>query len=367
MDTPAAAGAPTIHPVVKPADIIRGRLPRMLISGVDHNDYRTLDAEIKTIADWAPAWCRMGDMHEALGDAALAAGHRLSAGRAFERAALYHHIAQSVYFADPAEKLRMQRRQRRLYGKAAPHLAPPATVIDIPFQGFSFPGNLRLPAGTTPARPAPVMLLTCGADSTKEEFHTLENEFLARGVGTLSYDGPGQGATRELAPLRPDWEVVVAAVCDELERQPGVDAGRIGIWGRSYGGYAAPRAAQEPRIRAAISAGGCFDFGDLWDRFPAGVHEALGFGYGAKDYAEAKAIAETFTLKGVSIDCPLLVVHSGQDTVCPVEESEKIAAVAGAKAEMVIFPDGNHVCDNIPYKVRPLMADWMADKLGAGA
>ena len=99
----------------------------------------------------------------------------------------------------------------------------------------------------------------------------------------------------------------------------------------------------------------------------AGVHEALGFGYGAKDYAEAKAIAETFTLKGVSIDCPLLVVHSGQDTVCPVEESEKIAAVAGAKAEMVIFPDGNHVCDNIPYKVRPLMADWMADKLGAGA
>lgn len=24
-----------------------------------------------------------------------------------------------------------------------------------------------------------------------------------------------------------------------------------------------------------------------------------------------------------------------------------------------------HVCDNIPYKVRPLMADWMASRLGA--
>ena len=128
---------------------------------------------------------------------------------------------------------------------------------------------------------------------------------------------------------------------------------------------AAPRSAQEPRIKAAISAGGCFDFGDLWDSFPSGVHEALGYGYGAKDAAEARAIAQTFTLKGVKIDCPLLVVHSGQDTVCPVEESEKIAAVAGSKAEMVIYPEGNHVCDNIPYKVRPLMADWMADKLGA--
>jgi dipeptidyl aminopeptidase/acylaminoacyl peptidase len=357
--------APTIHPHVEPADVIRSRLPRMLISGVDHNDFRALEAEIGSIDDWAPAWCRIADMHDGLGDAALAAGHALSAGRAFERAALYYHIAQSVYFADPAEKLRMQQRQRALYGKAAPHLAPPATVIDIPFEGFSFPGNLRLPVGTTPERPAPVMMLTCGADSTKEEFHTLENEFLERGVGTLSYDGPGQGATRELAPLRPDWETVIAAVCDRLESEPGVDGGRLGIWGRSYGGYAAPRAAQEPRIRAAISAGGCFDFGDLWDRFPSGVHEALGYGYGAKDFDEARAIAETFTLKGVTIDCPLLVVHSGQDTVCPVEESEKIAAVAGDKAEMVIFPEGNHVCDNIPYKVRPLMADWMADKLGA--
>jgi hypothetical protein len=30
-----------------------------------------------------------------------------------------------------------------------------------------------------------------------------------------------------------------------------------------------------------------------------------------------------------------------------------------------VFPEGNHVCDNIPYKARPLMADWMAAKLSA--
>jgi 2,6-dihydroxypseudooxynicotine hydrolase len=360
-----AAPAASIHRATPPADVIRARLPRMLVSGVDHNDYRALEAAIKTIADWSPAWCRKAAMHEGLGDEALEAGHTLTAGRAFERAALYYHIAQSVYFADPAEKLRMQKRQRAAYAKAAPHLAPPATIIEVPFEGFAFPGNLRLPAGASAAKPAPVMMLTCGADSTKEEFHTLENEFLARGVGTLSYDGPGQGATREFAPLRPDWETVVGAICDRLESAPGVDAGRIGIWGRSYGGYAAPRAALEPRIRAAISIGGCFDFGELWDGFPAAVHEALGFGYGAKDYAEAKAIARTFTLKGVKIDCPLLVVHSGQDTVCPVAESEKIASVAGGKAELVIYPEGNHVCDNIPYKARPLMADWMAEQLRA--
>ena len=29
----------------------------------------------------------------------------------------------------------------------------------------------------------------------------------------------------------------------------------------------------------------------------------------------------------------------------------------------MLFDDGNHVCNNIPYKYRPLVADWMRAKL----
>ena len=36
---------------------------------------------------------------------------------------------------------------------------------------------------------------------------------------------------------------------------------------------------------------------------------------------------------------------------------------ADAVATLVVFPGGNHVCENIPYKVRPLTADWMARQL----
>jgi hypothetical protein len=28
-----------------------------------------------------------------------------------------------------------------------------------------------------------------------------------------------------------------------------------------------------------------------------------------------------------------------------------------------MYPDGNHVCNNIPYKYRPLMADWLHERL----
>jgi 2,6-dihydroxypseudooxynicotine hydrolase len=29
----------------------------------------------------------------------------------------------------------------------------------------------------------------------------------------------------------------------------------------------------------------------------------------------------------------------------------------------VLFDDGNHVCNNIPYKYRPLVGDWMRAQL----
>jgi len=32
-------------------------------------------------------------------------------------------------------------------------------------------------------------------------------------------------------------------------------------------------------------------------------------------------------------------------------------------ATLLLYPEGNHVCNNIPYKYRPAMADWMADQL----
>jgi hypothetical protein len=28
-----------------------------------------------------------------------------------------------------------------------------------------------------------------------------------------------------------------------------------------------------------------------------------------------------------------------------------------------MYPEGTHVCNNIPYKYRPLVADWMVERL----
>ncbi len=60
---------------------------------------------------------------------------------------------------------------------------------------------------------------------------------------------------------------------------------------------------------------------------------------------------------------PLLVIHGGRDRLFPPAQAERIAREAPA-ATLVIYPDGNHVCNNIAYKYRPLMADWLKEMLG---
>lgn len=347
------------------AETLRDRLPRLFAAGADHNDIAALRRSITQIGDWPAAWAAQAIVHEKLGEDALAQGQNYSAGAAFQKAALYHHFAQFIYVDDPAEKQRMQRRQVAVYQRAAPYLSPPAEHLVVSFEGIAFTGNLRLPQGD--AGRAPCVLLNPGADSTKEEFHTLENEFLVRGVATFSYDGPGQGLTWAKMKLRPDYEVPISAVIDRLQAHTAVDPDRIGIWGRSFGAYCALRGATDPRLRACISIGGFYDMGAIWSRMPKGTTDSICYAFGAQTLREGAELARSYTLEGVldRVGCPVLIVHSGQDNVCPVAESERMIEELGADAELEVFAEGNHVCDNIPYKVRPLMADWMARKLGA--
>lgn len=348
------------------AETLRDRLPRLLAAGADYNDVQGIIRSIDRIEDWPAAWEGLADGRLELGEAALAAGRLVSAGAAFQMAALCYHFGQFVYFDDPVEKQRLQRAQTDAYLRAAPYLWAPAEQLLVPFDGIYFAGNLRLPASGK--GPAPCVMLNPGADSTKEEFHTLENEFLRRGLATFSYDGPGQGLTWAERKLRPDFEAPIGAVIDRLQAHPNIDAGRIGIWGRSFGAYCALRGATDPRIRACVSIGGFYDMGAIWSRMPRGTTDSLGFAFGAGSLQTGAQEARRYTLHSVlaGVGCPVLIVHSGQDNVCPVAESQRMIDALPPDAELRIFAEGNHVCDNIPHKVRPLMADWLAEKLGIG-
>ena len=66
----------------------------------------------------------------------------------------------------------------------------------------------------------------------------------------------------------------------------------------------------------------------------------------------------------VALRVPVLVVHGEKDPIVPVANARRIAA-AQPDADVWLYPDGNHSCNNLHTIVRPAISDWLAERLGA--
>lgn len=347
--------------------LTRFRLSRYLAYGVDYFDLERILERIKRADDWAREWGAEGEARAREAEAALERGRKLTAGELYMRGALLCHFGalgvrgESLPGTDEVNALKA-----RLYAKALPLLSPPGERVEIPFAGAWFAGTLRKPAAL--AR-APVVMLIPGAGSTKEEFNALEGEFLRRRVATLSIDGPGQGEGAALGGVPHDYERPVAAAIDYLEKRHDVDAARVGIFGRSLGGYLGARAAAlERRVKSCAVSGGVYDLAETWDFCQPHTHRSLCECLQIKDLARAREAAPRYTLRAVAGDiaCPLLVVHGDEDKTAPLAGARRFHEAAGSRDKsLVVYAGGNHVCDNMVYRYRPLVADWTAEKLAA--
>jgi dipeptidyl aminopeptidase/acylaminoacyl peptidase len=335
---------------------------RLIANGVDFNDFRRVTGSLERWDDWLDAWTATADGHREDGERAREAGHGLSAGQAFARAATAYHFAKFVWVLDVERNRWATEQAVAALAAAHAHLDPTFERIEVPLDGASVVGNLRRPDGD--GRP-PLVVLIPGLDSTKEEFLVWENVFLARGMATLSMDGPGQGESGFALDIRPDYEVAVAALLDALDGRPDLDQERIGAAGVSMGGYYAPRAAAfEPRIKAVAGISGPFDMSANWDNLPSLTRETLQHHTGASSEEEARGRAAELNLAGVAerITQPALIITGKRDRLIPWQDTKKIAD-AIPDAEWVLYEDGTHVCNNLPFRYRPLVGDWMSEKL----
>ena len=337
--------------------------PRFTTNGVDPNDFVATTRRIERWDEWLDAWCATAEVHLGLAEEARAAGHARSAGEAFVRAAVCFHFAKFVWVLDPERNRATTRRAIEALYAAHALLDATAERVVAPLDGGSVVGNLRRPHDVDKA---PLVILIPGLDSTKEEFFHWEDVFLQRGMATLSLDGPGQGETGFAMPLRADYEVAVRALLDALAGREDLDHDRVGAAGVSLGGHYAPRAAAfEPRLRAVAGISGPYDFAANWEGLPELTRETVAHHTGAGDASEARARAAELNLAGVASDIeqPCLVVTGRHDRLIPWPDTKRIADEA-PRGEWVLYDDGNHVCNNIPYKYRPLVADWLRDRLG---
>lgn len=352
-------------------DALKRWAPRMIANGVDACDLERIRREAGD--DWV-AWFRAmvgcGGQYEEMARAAYREGRGLTAGELWVRAGLLHHFAQFALFEHPDLRAEGQRRKEQAFELAAPLLRPAMRRVEVAHDHCRLPAWLRIPHGVK--EPVPWVLMVPGLDSSKEEFFTFAELFLARGMAVAAVDGPGQGEVGAAGrPWRPGDEAAVVTVLAQLKRLPGLDPSRCGVLGVSFGGYLAPAAAAlaAGEVAACAGIGGCFSLaGPDWERLPPLIQVDFQHFCGAPDAASARELALRVRLadRVAGLRCPLLLVHGDHDGIFPLDHAERAAATAGrAKSELRVLAGGNHVCNNMPHRYRPYVADWFAARLQA--
>lgn len=339
---------------------VKNLVYRFVAHGVEYADWVKVTAPLEDWSQWLDAWVAAAERYETLAAESRALGRIRTAAECHFRAAVYHHVGKHAWLDDLAKYRAACDRSVAELLRAMPVLDHTFERLEIPFERDRIVANLRRPPGL---ERAPVVILVPGLDSTKEELPAWEEAVLRRGMASVSLDGPGQGEAGYVNPLRPDYEVPVAALLDVLERRTDLDLSRVGISGLGMGGYYASRtAAFEPRIAAAGVVGGPYQF----PRMPPLVQAKFMHSAHLTDFEEARALAERFTLDGVitRIKQPYLVVHGQFDAVMPWQEAEERARQA-PRGEFRLEPEGNTVCHTVSHTLRPFIADWLREKIGA--
>lgn len=216
---------------------------------------------------WYREWYKTAERVRGIGDDSLRGGHEVSAGEAYLRASNYYRTAEFFMHADPEDPriLESYRKCAELFMKGATLVGIPVEEIRIPYEETTIRGHLyRSPVA---AEPGPILLVNQGYDGAIEETKYVAEGAIARGYHCIIYEGPGQGmSVREQGlTFRPDWNVVVGAVVDYVEKLPEVDTDRIGLLGLSFGGgLVVPAAAYEERLAVVIANPGYISIGDVF-------------------------------------------------------------------------------------------------------
>jgi 2,6-dihydroxypseudooxynicotine hydrolase len=335
---------------------------RFLADGVHYRDLMDIRAAAPDWDAWPATWSKVAEETEKRGDLALAAGHTATAATEFARASLYYHYAQYLLFADLELKKRIHDKKRDAFKRAAPLFGIPMERVEIPFEGIRMPAYFRVPKG---ANKPPCVILLGGLDTTKEDYLSVADLCLQRGLATLAFDGPGQGETVFEMRWRTDFERAVIAVIDYLETRPEIDRNRIGIIGRSMGGCYAPKtAALDRRVKALVAWGAMYHLRNLAE-VPKHTLEGFMFVSNSRTLEQAKAFYSSIDLSQFApkIACPTMVVHGGLDAITPIDNATSLVKDLRSPVETLIWDDSIHCCHDRAHIVRPAMADFMRARL----
>jgi dienelactone hydrolase len=324
----------------------------------------SLDAE-----PWAAAWSELGARAEESGDQLERQGKKKEAGDAYNKAVLYYGVAKFPVLNHPAKQA-SYRKCIAAFQKAIRYWDPPVERVAIPFEHGQMIGYLRKPKGVD--RPA-VVIATGGVDVYKEERDNAD--LLHAGMAAFGIDMPGNGEC-------PVWYTADAerwykAAIDYLQTRPDLDPDRIGLIGRSYGGYwGAKMAYVEPqRLKACVQWGGPIHhtFQEPWLRYLRAeklylwsLLDSMIYANHVKDYDELVRTAPALSLQQQGWlekpSAPMLAVNGDKDPWISIDDVYLLLKTGEPKSARV-FANATHMGRGFPGGGGNLVMGWLKRQL----
>ncbi len=333
-----------------------------------------LAGQIKRWDDMTREFARLARRFELQAGAALAQGHEVTAGDGFFAASVMFGAAQWPIFANTELNLALERKKTDCFGQYARFADHRIEAVEVPYGGTTVPGWFHLPPGYSGGK-LPCLVMVSGMDAFKElQIGAAADRFLRRGFVLLMLDGPGQGTclTRGIWYDPDRYGEVGRNAFDAVAARPEVDAGRIMVWGLSFGSFwATQMAAAEPRYAACAVMYNCFQPGNwpLYEMATPSFRQRFMYMTGIEDEADFAALMAKMDVRRLSpkLTMPTFVMCGEDDSLSDVACTiEHLNAVSGPKT-LVMYAGEEHGMGGsrssqlgAPFFL--VVADWLADR-----
>ncbi|KIF01343.1 peptidase S9, prolyl oligopeptidase [Streptomyces sp. RSD-27] len=268
--------------------------------------------------------------------------------------------------------------------QAAPPGRPPVRPVPLRCRardGLTLGGWYYRAPEQDRARPAPCVIHLHGGPEEQERpvFSPVYHELLGRGLDVFAPDvrgSSGWGRSFVDADLGTGRFAAIDDVADcaaHVVELGYADPLRLGVMGRSYGGYLTMASlVRHPELfRAGVAVCGMSDFATFFAGTEPWIAQSAAAKYGHPEH-DHELLRALSPMSGIHrLRAPVLAIHGEHDTNVPPTESEQFVRAArerGVRAELLTLRDEGHEflrADN-RRAYRRAAADWLERHLVAG-
>ena len=338
-------------------------------------DWSQVASKARRFDEISPAFEEVAAGREARAREAEKEGNEVTARESYLVASIYYGVSQWPIDEINERNRTLNAKKLDCYSRYASRAHHKIERVEIPMGKDIVPAWLHLPVNVKP--PYPLVMMMPGMDTFKEKLvWGYGDKMLERGFAALAIDGPGQGeALMRGQKVTADNFADAARACIAwVDTRMDIDPDRLGVFGRSFGSYAATvfTNAIASRLRGSMVGLPCFEpgFNKIFEEASPSYKNRFMFMAGYDDEDEFDRFIQGFDLRTRvgTLTCPFMVMGGELDELAPIKNVFEVCKVVPGPTDIVVYQNERHAPGRMPSsQLGPhwyaIMADWLAARV----